>query len=466
MRKIIVKLILCFIVSIVAVFIVMNSFGVALLKDDITEKLKSRIHAEAELLANDYLSNYFDSPVTRAQMSDHLKVIDRTLDARIWIINSKGSVLADTRATSGMKTIDLEVLDPDFLKATFHEDLLYSGIFDAPMMSATVPLMYDYSVRGYVTLLVPMDRVDEECVTYMNYINICILILVAVMLAIYVLIYIITVVPIRRIRNAAMEYAKGNYDHELKVRTRDEYEDLANTVRYMVDEIKNTDDKQKKFIANISHDFRSPLTSIKGYAEALKDGTIPQEAQGKYLDVILFETDRLTKLTTDLLELSSMDSRETRLDITTFDINQIIKRTVETFEGICTSKRVVLSLEFSSPETYVEADMGKIQQVLYNLIDNAIKFSSQNSTVKVSTEEKGSKVYVSVKDNGVGIPKDSIKKIFDRFYKGDTSRGKDKKGTGLGLAIVKEIISAHEENITVISTEGAGTEFTFTVPLA
>ncbi|MBP5160269.1 MAG: HAMP domain-containing protein [Lachnospiraceae bacterium] len=466
MRKIIVKLILCFIVSIVAVFVIMNSFGVSLLKDDITEKLKNRIHAEAELLANEYVSNFFDSQVTRGQMSDHLKVIDRTLDARIWVINSKGAVLADTRAENGQGSINVEALDPGFLKGTFHENLMYKGVFDTPMMSATVPLMYDFSVRGYVTLLVPMDRVDEESLTYMNYINICILILVAVMLAIYVVIYIFTVVPIRRIRNAAMEYAKGNYEHKLKVRTRDEYEDLANTVQYMVDEIKNTDDKQKKFIANISHDFRSPLTSIKGYAEALKDGTIPREAEGKYLDVILFETERLTKLTSDLLELSSMDSRETRLDITTFDINQIIKRTVETFEGICTSKRVVLSLEFSSPETYVEADMGKIQQVLYNLIDNAIKFSNQDSTVKISTEEKGDKALVSVKDNGVGIPKDSVKRIFDRFYKGDSSRGKDKKGTGLGLAIVKEIISVHEENITVISTEGAGTEFTFSIPLS
>jgi signal transduction histidine kinase len=111
----------------------------------------------------------------------------------------------------------------------------------------------------------------------------------------------------------------------------------------------------------------------------------------------------------------------------------------------------------------VDADMGKIQQVLYNLIDNAIKFSHSNSKIKVSTEEKGDKVFVSVKDYGIGIPKDSIKKVWDRFYKTDASRGKDKRGAGLGLSITKEIIQAHNENINVISTEGVGTEFVFSL---
>ena len=123
-------------------------------------------------------------------------------------------------------------------------------------------------------------------------------------------------------------------------------------------------------------------------------------------------------------------------------------------------------LEFSvffSKNTHVDADIGKIQQVLYNLIDNAIKFSRSNSKIKVSTEEKGDKVFVSVKDYGIGIPKESIKKVWDRFYKTDASRGKDKKGTGLGLSITKEIIQAHNENINVISTEGVGTEFIFSL---
>ncbi len=232
----------------------------------------------------------------------------------------------------------------------------------------------------------------------------------------------------------------------------------------MAHELNKSEEYQKNFIANVSHDFRSPLTSIKGYVEAMKDGTIPYEMQEKYLDIVIFETERLRKLTSSLLTLNSYDSRAVLLDISTFDINQVIKNTLAAFEGICGKKKISFVLTLDEKVKLVSADMGKIQQVLYNLIDNAIKFSHNNSSIKITVSELNGKVFVSVKDSGIGIPKDSIGKIWDRFYKTDLSRGKDKKGTGLGLSITKEIIQSHNENIDVISTEGVGTEFIFTLP--
>jgi signal transduction histidine kinase len=136
---------------------------------------------------------------------------------------------------------------------------------------------------------------------------------------------------------------------------------------------------------------------------------------------------------------------------------------VATQEGSCRKKNLTIELLLTGETLYVQADMEKIQQVLYNLIDNAIKFSHNNSTITVETAEKKNKIFVSVKDTGIGIPKEDIKQIWDRFYKTDLSRGKDKKGTGLGLAIVKEVIQAHNENINVVSTEGVGTEFIFSL---
>ena len=156
-------------------------------------------------------------------------------------------------------------------------------------------------------------------------------------------------------------------------------------------------------------------------------------------------------------------SFETIMDTFIVDINDIIKNTAATFEGICTSRQIRLELLLSGHELYVRADMEQIQQVLYNLLDNAIKFSNDNSSVQIETTVKSGKVFVSVKDYGTGIPKESLGKIWDRFYKIDASRGKDRKGTGLGLSIVKEIINAHNQNIDVISTEGVGTEFIFTL---
>lgn len=154
------------------------------------------------------------------------------------------------------------------------------------------------------------------------------------------------------------------------------------------------------------------------------------------------------------------------LDKSDFDINEIIRKTVATFEGTCRQKRITLKLVLTGDKLYVHADMTKIQQVLYNLLDNAIKFSHKDSDIKIETVEKHNKVLVSVKDSGIGIPKENIRQIWDRFYKTDLSRGKDKKGTGLGLSITREIIRSHGENINVISTEGEGSEFIFTLPIS
>ena len=271
--------------------------------------------------------------------------------------------------------------------------------------------------------------------------------------------------PLVKITNAAKQYASGNLDVVIPVNTQDEIGYLSASLNYMSSQLKDMEDYQKKFVANVSHDFRSPLTSIKGYVEAMADGTIPPEMQGKYLNIILFETERLTDLTRDLLTLNEFDTKDLLLDKTDFDIHEVIRNTAASFEGTCTAKKISIELLLATRTLYVHADRHKIQQVLYNLLDNAIKFSNPESTITIETTPRGDKVYTSVKDYGIGIPKSSINKIWERFYKSDLSRGKDKKGTGLGLSIVKEIIQAHNENINVISTEGVGTEFIFSLPL-
>ena len=269
--------------------------------------------------------------------------------------------------------------------------------------------------------------------------------------------------PLRKITEVAQQYASGNLDYEIPVNSQDEIGYLSASLNYMSTQLRDMDDYQKKFIGNVSHDFRSPLTSIKGYLEAMADGTIPPEMQERYFKILLFETERLRDLTEDLLSLNEFDTKSLLLDYTTFDIHETIKNTVASFEGTCAQKDISIELILSSKVQNVTADKRKIQQVLYNLVDNAIKFSPDQSEITIQTREKNGKIFVSVKDNGIGIPKKSISKIWERFYKTDLSRGKDKKGTGLGLAIVKEIIQAHNENINVISTEGVGTEFIFSL---
>ena len=394
-------------------------------------------------------------------LSLQLKSIETYLGIRVWIVNTDGIIVADSSGSA--VSLNVNDMDQKLLNENISENNYFSNVFTEPMISLTRKVTYNYDLSGYIILHISQKSIKDEAVYYFDVINICFLIFLPLLFLLFLYIYFITAIPLRNLMRAAKEYSSGNYNYALVLKGLSEYRDLGAAITYMSGELANLDHYQKKFVANISHDFRSPLTSIKGYAEAIKDGTIPYEMQDKYLNIILFEADRLTKLTSSLLELNRIENKGGMLDITTFDIHMIIKKTAESFEGTCRNKKVTLNLIFFAKEALVDADMGKIQQVLYNLIDNAIKFSHTNSTIKVTTAEKGEKVMISVKDYGIGIPKDSIKKIWERFYKIDSSRGKDKKGTGLGLSITKEIIQSHGENINVISTEGVGTEFSFSL---
>lgn len=461
--KLHIKLIICYLAAVLAVFFCVNFAGNRIMEKRAAQDLKDKYYKDVQHIAQLYADYYFDEDVSISTVRRQMAVYDALIDARIWVVNSSHYVLIDTRSSG---TVVVDQYSDRILGHTFTEDLTIEGVFNEPVMCVCEPVIVAYSIKGYICVFVPMSMLNEYSVRYMNIVNTALLMIAGALLLVFAIIYIISVYPIKKIRKAALAYSKGNYDYELKVRGHDEFRQLADTMTYMVGEVKRVDDYQKKFIANISHDFRSPLTSIKGYVEAIKDGTIPLEAQDKYLDIIAFETDRLSKLTSNLLDLNRIDSKGLILDITSFDINTVIKRVAAAFEGACKEKRVVISLEFAAVSTYVDADMGRIQQVLYNLTDNAIKFSNPDSDIEIETEEKGSKVFVRVRDHGIGIPKDSINRIWDRFYKIDASRGKDKKGTGLGLSIVKEVITAHDENINVISTEGVGTEFTFSLSLS
>jgi signal transduction histidine kinase len=449
--------------SVVIVFVFLNTYGMSLLQKRLKKEQFNLLYKEASLIANDYRGNFFEESKPLDDLAAQFTSIDSYLNIRVWIVNRDGSIVADSSNVSSPPNYNINDIDPDFLSNGMNENTILGDLLGEPMLSVIYRIDYNFQLRGYVVLHSPMSEIDNKANIYLDVISICFLLFFSLLLIIFLYIYYITAKPLKKLMQATMEYSSGNYNYKLSKKGLSEYRDLSVAFSYMADEISKLDDYQKKFVANISHDFRSPLTSIKGYAEAIMDGTIPTDMQDKYLNIIVDETERLNKLTSGLLELNRFDTLSTLLDIVSFDINAIIKKTAESFEGACRNKKITLNLVFSAEETYVDADIGKIQQVMYNLIDNAIKFSNNNSQIKVSTEEKGEKLFVSVKDYGIGIPKDSIKKIWDRFYKTDVSRGKDKKGTGLGLSISKEIIQSHNENINVISTEGVGTEFIFSL---
>ncbi len=463
--KISVKLIIGYLIAVVLIFASVNFWGTKSFEKKVRSELKEQYHTVAINIADNAVSAYYYSG-DMGKIRSELQRMAKIVDARLWLVNSVGNVIIDTALPNKNPSVGPGYYDPVLLEQTFTENVVLDGQTEGPMLCVMEPVIVNYKTSGYVCVFVPMSLESKMLTNNMDIMNLSIIVICGGLLLVFIGIYVFTVLPVRKIREAALAFSKGNYDYKLKLRSHDEFRDLSETMNFMVGELKNTEEKQRKFIANISHDFRSPLTSIKGYAEAIKDGTIPYEAKDKYLDIILFEADRLHKLTSNILELNSMDNGAVSLNIKSFCITGVIKSVADAFEGICRQKKLTIKLQFDEAEMYVDADQGKIEQVIYNLTDNAIKFSESGSEILIAAEIKGSKTVIRVKDYGCGIPKDSIKKIWERFYKSDSSRGKDKKGTGLGLSIVKEIITAHEENINVISTEGVGTEFSFTLPVS
>ncbi len=458
------KLLVLFVVVSVSLFVVLNTVGLDIMQDKMLSKTKEELYQEGTAYVSGYLLEFYKQNIDYNALSLQLDLLGDVMDVRVWLVSKNGLIVMDSDKTAN--GFSLMEADASFLEMTFRENVYFRGIMEEPALCVLVPIISDYINKGYLVLSVPMRSVEQDSVYYLDFANIAYLIFQPVLLVVFLLLYRMTAVPVKRMAEAAKRFSRGNFKEPLKLKASAEYRELAATIQYMGDKLKNNDDAQRKFVSNVSHDFRSPLTSIKGYVEAIKDGTIPPEMQEKYLDIIIFETERLTKLTSNLLELNSFDDNGIILHKTEFDINQMIKQIALSFEGTFKKKKLVLNLVFSEKEQFVEADKDKIEQVLYNLIDNAGKFSNPDSYIRITTEEKGNKVMIAIKDKGIGIPKESQSKIWERFYKTDISRGKDKKGTGLGLSIVKEIITAHEENISVVSTEGVGTEFIFSLPRA
>ncbi|WMC91367.1 sensor histidine kinase [Kineothrix sp. MB12-C1] len=445
-------------------FIVVATFVSSMTLEHIKREKADALYKEATLIANTYASDLYNSETSLDTVKKQLDALDTYLSASIWIINPSGRMILDSSSPVDLvNEVMIENFDPTITAGSYYTMGTFFDTFSEQTLSVFAPITSNFKVKGYVVIHMPMSTIQASRDSLLNISYIMLVILFLLSLIILIFFTEMVYLPLRKITEATEQYASGNMHYEFQVDSEDEIGYLAASLSYMASEIARAEDDQKKFVANVSHDFRSPLTSIKGYLEAMLDGTIPQEMHEKYINIVLNETERLHKLTNSLLSLNNLNTKGMLLDKTNFELNRVIRNTAASFEGTCRSKMLAIELVLTGDTMYVNADMGKIQQVFYNLIDNAIKFSHHDSVIKVETNVKNNKVFVSVKDSGIGIPKEDLKLIWDRFYKSDSSRGKDRKGTGLGLSITKEIIHAHGEHINVISTAGAGSEFIFSL---
>ena len=448
-------------------FMVVATFSSRAINNLVTKTEADKLYKEAIIIADTYAKDLYGSETSLESVKKQFDILALYFDSTLWIMNPSGLIVLSSDSPVDVENpVYVNNFNPADNIGGYYKVGNFYGMFDEDVLSVFAPITDGYQVLGYVTIhksVSELKKLSEKLLTLSYY-----LFIILFVLSLIILIFFTSNVyrPLRKITKATEEYAAGNLRYQFQIDSEDELGYLAASLNYMASELSKGEDNQKQLVANVSHDFRSPLTSIKGYSEAMLDGTIPPELHNKYLEIVTNESDRLIKLTNSLLTLNNLNTEGMILELTDFDINTVIRKTLATFEGSCQKKKITVNLTLTGDQLFVKGDMSKIQQVLYNLLDNAIKFSNKNSEIFVETKEKHKKVFVSVKDQGIGIPKESLNQIWDRFYKTDLSRGKDKKGTGLGLSITREIIRAHGENINVISTEGEGTEFIFTLTLS
>lgn len=463
------KIALSYLAIIMIIFIMIILYASNATRQNLIVGQHETLENLSRFICEEYIIPYQQGNITDAELQESLDQVAESLNVKIWYADANGTLLflshPDEYENLPNTLDDLnhftELTEPFSTVGDFY------GIFPEQMITYGGPINEESTTNTGILILHTSFSEISGVITSMIF-NFLIPLFVLIILAMLLVLYLSRkiLVPLKQLSLTAREYASGNFEVQTGITSNDEIGELAANLEYMASELNKLDEYRKAFIANISHDFRSPLTSIKGYLEAILDGTIPSEKQDHYLNIVLSETQRLTKLTSSMLELNKSDSYGLKLNLVVFDIMEIIDSTINIFEGICTKRYIVIRKNCMSTETMVYADKTKIQQVVYNLMDNAIKFSPHGATITISVADANDKVFVSVKDTGRGIEREKQSKVWERFYKTDSSRGKDKQGSGLGLSIIREIIRAHDENITLTSTPGIGSEFTFSLAKA
>ena len=362
---------------------------------------------------------------------------------------------------------------PDDILSTLTTDYAYSGmskmngVFDSPSYVAGLPIL---SARGTVLAYVfAASSVSGELQMWRTLLNIFLVIAFSIMVLALVLGFFSSKVrakPINEMADAAVKFAHGDFSARVSTDDRDdEIGALAASFNQMAESLQQSEQRRSEFIANVAHELKTPMTTISGFADGILDGTIPVERQGPYLETISNETKRLNRLVRSMLDLSRMQSAgQEELRQKSFDAAELLVETLLLFEAKINDKHLEVDAQLPEDPMTVCGDKDAINQVMYNLLENAVKFSEPGGELGVSLFKQGTKAYVSIKNRGDTIPEAELPLIFDRFHKTDKSRSKDRDGYGLGLYIVKTILNNHGEDIVVTSRDGV-TEFVFSLTL-
>ena len=482
------KYLLAFVIIILISFVMLSGIITSMLRTHLSEDKEEKMR-----IVTTSLAEYFESKedvnnilniVQLGPVDALVDIITMALaadyDFNIIITDEKGQILLTTfrRNDDGSPAIthipgDLGVIkidDERFKRipdSNGEEFLRYSGRVD----EITNRNFFIYGkeinvsgrVKGYSFIFSDTTKEDKLIgITRNTVINSSIWVMLAAVLAAYFITERI-IHPLRTMSIATKKFGKGDFSERVEVYGRDEVAELAKSFNNMAESLDNLEKMRNSFLASVSHDLRTPMTTISGFIDGIISGAIPQEQQNHYLEVIRGEIHRLSRLVSQLLDISRLESGDRKFNFTDFDVAEVTRLILISFEQKIDDKHLDVEFDAEADTMIVHADKDAIYQVIYNLCHNAIKFAKEGGKFAIKLHyDSNKKVRISVYDEGQTLTDEAAQHVFDRFYKTDTSRGLDKTGVGLGLYISKTIIDAHNEEINVVSHE-EGCEFAFTL---
>jgi len=456
-----------FLSVITAIFL--TSFLVVRLRSDVEKKISQRLESNAVLAGETFRKDFHEGDIPGIQ--NRAKTLASELHLRITVIDKQGKVVADSeRDPASMENHGNRVEFTEAVEKGFGENTRLSGTLNFPMKYVAVRIADDNDIIGVVRIAVPLSEVQLELrPLYRAAILGAVVAICAAAIIAYLMAHNISW-PIRRMKRIAERISKGDFGEKIIIKGNNELAELAESLNTMANELqvkmermKHMDRIRSDFVANVSHELKTPLTAIRGFVETLEDGAINDKTNAaRFLAIIKKHTQRLGNIIDDLLRLSELESGG-RIEMAQLDLKDLIDEVIMGFGHALTAKHQMLSAEAAGGDFVTRGDRATLEQVFVNLIDNAIKYTKEGGQIKVRLAEDGDCLTVAIEDNGIGIPKDDVERVFERFYRVDKAHSRKVGGTGLGLSIAKHIVLAHNGQIRIESEPGRGTKVIVTL---
>ena len=477
-------LLICFVITGMGLMLLVSGLWMNEHFETLTENTQSIKQSATSIMSSSYTD--FTSRSTIIMVCNDLFQVSKATDSDYFIVNEVGEVVFCKElvhsdgmiSDSGDCILHRETVLPDSVLETLKSGQNYEksgdmeGILSKQNFIVAVPLTTGDTFRGAV---VGVQPISEGMLPYVLSILLMFVIafLISFVLA-FALIYIITyqtVKPLRQMNMAAKQYSNGDFSNRINVRHKgrfgryNEIDELAEAFNSMAQALSGLEMSRRSFVSNVSHELKTPMTSISGFIDGILDGTVSEQDRDKYLKVVSDEVKRLSRLVTGMLNMSKIEEGKLDIKPTDFDISEMLFRTLLNFEQIIEEKQIEIRGLEDIDKNIVFSYKDMINQVVYNLVDNAVKFTPVGGYIQVDSKRDPEKAIIKIRNSGNGIESDEIDRIFERFYKIDKSRSYDVKGAGLGLYLVKTIVEMHGGQIEARSQVGEYAEFIFNLPL-